>query len=80
LVKITALRRIFLQSLVGLVCVFSIFIPCRPVAAETGGAYDLINAVNALRVAKGLPAYTINAALMAAAQGHVDWIATTGQG
>ena len=42
-------------------------------------AYSLIAAVNALRAANGLPAYNINATLMAVAQTHADYMAAIGQ-
>ena len=48
----------------------------QPVIA--GSPYDLINAVNALRISNGLPAYSINATLMAVAQSHADFMAATG--
>lgn len=41
-------------------------------------AYDLINAVNALRASNGLPAYTINPILMYTAQSQADFMAATG--
>ena len=40
---------------------------------ETG--YDLIAAVNEYRVSQGKPPLTVDAALMAAAQGHAEWMA-----
>lgn len=43
-----------------------------------GTAYDLINAVNALRAAYGLPAYSINSILMFTAQNQADFMAATG--
>ena len=41
-------------------------------------ASSLINAVNALRAANGLPAYTINPILMAVAQQHAQYMAVAG--
>lgn len=57
-------------------------------ALEKGlfSAQDVINAVNQVRAARGLPAYQINGALMAAAQAHSEYQASinsathTGQG
>jgi LysM repeat protein len=40
--------------------------------------FDLINAVNALRAAYGLPAYSINSILMFTAQNQADFMAATG--
>jgi LysM repeat protein len=42
-------------------------------------ANDLIAAVNALRVANGLPPYTVNSILMQVAQDQVNYMAATGQ-
>lgn len=43
-----------------------------------GSAYDLINAVNALRASNGLPAYSISPILMYTAQSQADFMAATG--
>lgn len=40
---------------------------------------DLIHAVNALRASYGLPPYSTSSILMAAAQGHADYMAATGR-
>jgi len=39
---------------------------------------DLFNRINTLRASLGLPAYTLNAALMGAAQSQAEWMALTG--
>ena len=44
-----------------------------------GTPTDLIEAVNALRASYGLQPYRINSILMAAAQGHADYMAATGR-
>ncbi len=56
-----------------------------PVYAQTnqapnfeGSPIDLVNAVNALRAAYGLPAYSINSILMITAQSQSDFMAATG--
>ena len=41
-------------------------------------AYDLINAVNALRASNGLPPYSINTILMYTAQNQAEFMAATG--
>ncbi len=56
------------------------FLPMSRISAQAGSAYDMIAEVNALRAANGLPPYSINAALMASAQAHADWITETGEG
>src|SRR4030043_1255227 len=50
-----------------------------PGSAKAGDAYSLIDAVNNLRAANGLPAYQVNSILMAVAQGHSDYQAAIGQ-
>jgi uncharacterized protein YkwD/LysM repeat protein len=47
-----------------------------PLVADS--AYDLINAVNALRASNGLPAYSINSILMYTAQNQADFMAANG--
>jgi len=42
-----------------------------------GTAYDLVNAVNALRASNGLPAYSISSILMYTAQAQADFMAAT---
>jgi uncharacterized protein YkwD/LysM repeat protein len=41
-------------------------------------AYSVIDAVNSLRAAQGLPAYTANSTLMAIAQSHAEYMASSG--
>jgi uncharacterized protein YkwD/LysM repeat protein len=51
-----------------------------PAALSAPSPYDLIAEVNAYRVANGYWTLTPNSRVMAAAQGHADWIVATGQG
>ncbi len=44
---------------------------------EAGSPFDLINAVNALRISYGLAPYTINSILMYTAQAQADFMAAT---
>jgi LysM repeat protein len=48
-------------------------------SAQAGDPYSLIDAVNNLRAANGLPALQINSILMSTAQGHSDYQAAIGQ-
>lgn len=47
-------------------------------AHAQGGADDLLGRINGLRSSLGLPGYTTNPALAAAAQSHAGWMAATG--
>jgi uncharacterized protein YkwD/LysM repeat protein len=75
----------FLRQLLIVVIALSFFLPSTTPtqAAAIGQAFagspsDLILAVNALRASHGLPPYAVNSTLMAAAQGHADYMAVTG--
>ena len=48
-------------------------------SADTITSYDLVNAVNALRAAYGLPLYSLNSILMITAQNQADFMASTGE-
>lgn len=50
-----------------------------PGRAQAGDPYSLIEAVNNLRAANGLPAYQVNPILMSIAQAHSDYQAAIGQ-
>jgi uncharacterized protein YkwD len=59
--------------------VFAIFFPpSQTVFGQSGSAYDLIAAVNALRASNGMQAYETDSGLMASAQQHAEYMATTG--
>jgi LysM repeat protein len=61
--------------------IVGLFIPAWAVYADsTPTPYDLIAAVNSYREANGLYDLTADSSVMAAAQGHADWIVETGQG
>jgi LysM repeat protein len=47
-------------------------------AAPSANAYDVIDAVNALRASRGLPGYSTNSILMGTAQTQADYMAATG--
>jgi hypothetical protein len=47
--------------------------------AQAGDPYSMIDAVNSLRAANGLPAYQSNGILMSIAQAHSDYQASIGQ-
>lgn len=74
------MKRRTLVLLHMLVLMGMLIMPLSRAQAQAGNAYDLINGVNALRAANNLPAYSINANLMATAQAHADWILATGLG
>jgi uncharacterized protein YkwD len=63
-----------------LILISNFAVGAQPVNAphSESTAYDLINAVNTLRAAYGLPAYSINSLLMFTAQNQADFMAATG--
>jgi uncharacterized protein YkwD len=50
----------------------------RAPLAQASDAYDLIEAVNALRIANGLPPYNAHPILMGISQGHAEYMASSG--
>jgi uncharacterized protein YkwD len=52
--------------------------PKNSSVSSSGSAYDVIAAVNQVRAANGLSPFQVNAALMAAAQGHSQYQASSG--
>ena len=72
------------RKLIPLWVVLTIFIlavsgSASPGRTQAGDPSALIDAVNNLRVANGLPAYQENSILMSIAQGHSDYMAAIGQ-
>ncbi len=74
------MKRKFIFASAILLLGVCIFCSSIPVAAQAGNAYDMINGINELRASNGQAPFSINAALMASAQAHADWITETGQG
>jgi len=70
-------RFAFLLLLFFILC-FSFLTP-QPVQAQIGSASDLIDAVNAVRIANGLEPYVVDAGLMAIAQEHSEYQASIGE-
>jgi uncharacterized protein YkwD/LysM repeat protein len=75
------------RFLAALAVVFILFASLPVVSAEAGAAaqkrgggsgYAVIDAVNAVRSANGLAPFSVNGALMAAAQAHSEYQASTG--
>lgn len=53
-------------------------VPSRSPSAQASDAYELIDAVNALRAANGLPAYNVHPILMGTSQGQASYMASAG--
>lgn len=71
---------IVIQIIFLIIISLGVFSNPSPIKAQAGTAYDMINGVNELRSLNGLAPLSINAALMASAQAHADWITETGLG
>lgn len=81
MVIIGSMRRFFLMTIFIVIVLTLVRLPVmRPAAvqAQAGTAYDLINAVNGLRTANGLPALEIDGILMGTAQATSDVMALSG--
>jgi uncharacterized protein YkwD len=77
------MSKIIFPALVALLLFsFLASLPARssaaPLSANPASASELLQLVNGLRAANGLPAYKANSALMAAAQSHSEYQAATG--
>jgi LysM repeat protein len=59
-----------------LAIILLILLPGPVASAQSGGAQDVINAVNALRASYGLRAYAVDGGLMAASQNHSNYQAS----
>lgn len=71
------MKKVF-PLLLGLILLASLLLtPARPALAQGGSAYELIDAVNQLRAANGLEPYEIDSSLMAFAQSHSDYAASS---
>jgi LysM repeat protein len=70
--------RKFLLGFVLLIWVFVLAVDAQPIAAQAGDAWALIAEVNAYRAANGLPPFEVDGSLMAAAQGHSEYMAESG--
>ena len=70
----TAARGLWL----ALALMVSIAAPAQAMPSQADSPNDLINAVNALRAANGLPPYSISPILMYTAQAQADFMAATG--
>jgi LysM repeat protein len=64
---------------VAIILSLALFGSSRRSRAQAGDPYSLIDAVNSLRSANGLPSYQVNSILMGIAQAHSDYQAAIGQ-
>jgi LysM repeat protein len=62
-----------------IILLLALFLNLMQASAQAGDPYSLIDAVNNLRAANGLPAYQMNNILMSIAQAHSDYQAAIGQ-
>lgn len=67
-----------LSVFLALISNFAVYAETSNEPANESSPYDLINAVNALRAAYGLPAYNINPILMFTAQNQADFMSSNG--
>ena len=72
-------RKLFHLGMLIMILLTLLFGNVSRSGAQAGDPYSLIDAVNNLRAANGLPALQINSILMSAAQGHSDYQAAIGQ-
>jgi LysM repeat protein len=72
------MRRFFLQIIALIAVLGCIFASQTAGQAQTGTAYDIIDAVNSIRTSYGHPALEVDPILMATAQATADIMASTG--
>ncbi len=68
------MRKTWLSVVIGL----SFLFPAVPVQAQSGDVYDMIAQVNAVRSNNGLSLLEVDGSLMASAQAHAEYMASTG--
>jgi LysM repeat protein len=68
------MKTIFFSIIICLV----LLLPAIPAQADSGNVYDMIAQVNAVRASNGLAALQTDGALMASAQAHAEYMASTG--
>jgi uncharacterized protein YkwD len=74
------MRRL-LFSMLAILCAMVLLLgllPIKTIQAQTGSAYDIIDAVNSLRTSYGNPALIIDSTLMATAQATAEIMANSG--
>jgi LysM repeat protein len=72
-------RNLIHLCLLFLMILLALFSNSTPSSAQAGDPYSLIDAVNGLRAANGLPPLQTNSILMSVAQAHSDYQAAIGQ-
>jgi LysM repeat protein len=72
------MKKSFFLLMIVLSLLLTGFVTRNSVRLNAPGAYDVIEAVNSLRVSKGLAALEIDGSLMAAAQVQADYLASIG--
>lgn len=71
-------KSIYLSIFLAILIILALFAGTKKSHAQAGDPYSLIDAVNGLRAANGLPPYQINNTLMSIAQSHSNYQASIG--